>query len=65
MSKPKQTLYQYSAILHDPKKGSKVIVKPTTALATDRNHAERLAVRAIPGEYDGDIERVEVVVRPF
>lgn len=65
MAKPKQELYQYSAILHDSDKGDKVIVEPTTVLANDRNHAERVAVRAIPAEYDDKLVDVEVVVRPF
>ena len=67
-------LYEYAVILNEKrdKDGNisdpgKIVVEPTTILATDEAQAQLLAGRAIPQEYvsDGSLDRLVVVVRPF
>jgi len=66
-------LYEYAVILNEKrdKEGeitdpARIVVDPTTILATDEAQAQLLAGRAIPDEYvDGKLDRLVVVVRPF
>lgn len=64
-------LFEFGAILHptedQAKDGvkSKLIVDIQRQLASDQSAATLLAARAIPEEYIEDLDRVEVVVRPF
>lgn len=44
---------------------AKVIVSPTTVLAKDEKQVGLRAAKAIPDEYLDDLDRVQVVVRPF
>ncbi len=44
---------------------AKIIVQPQTVLAKDEKQAAMLAARAIPEDYVGKLERVEIAVRPF
>lgn len=64
-------LYEFAAILHpseeQAKEGmkSKLIVDIQRQLASDESAATLLAARAIPEEYVNDLDRIQVVVRPF
>lgn len=66
-------LYQYAILWHptkeqmkkDPELKSKVIVEVTTVLAKEDQHAGMMAAREIPEEYAGQLEQVEVAIRPF
>jgi hypothetical protein len=42
-----------------------VIVEPVTVLAKDDQQVGMLAARSIPDEHIADLDRIEVVVRPF
>lgn len=44
---------------------AKIIVQPTTVLAKDEKQAAMLAARALPEDYVGKLESVEIAVRPF
>lgn len=65
-------LYQY-AVIKDERtddngkvvEKAKVVVDVTTILAKDNEQATLLAARAIPDEHMDDLERLQVVVRPF
>lgn len=60
MSESKKSIFEFA--VHD---GEQIIVDPTVVMARDKDHADRLAVRAIPTDSDVKIEDVVVVVRPF
>ena len=63
-----QTVYEYVVYLNDPKeKTRKLLVGPTTVLASSENAARTAAGRqetvlAVALE---DVDNIEVVVRPF
>lgn len=44
---------------------AKVVVMPTDCLAVNETEARTIAARAIPAEYDGKLDQVEIVVRAF
>lgn len=64
-------LFQYAAIweptAEQVKAGekAKLIVEPKTVLCTDDKSAMVLAARDIPDIYLGQLDQVQVVVRPF
>lgn len=64
-------LFQYAVLWHPTEKQeedgkkSKVIVELATILAKDQNSAALVAARSIPDVYVGELEQVEVVIRPF
>ncbi len=64
-------LFEYAAIWHpnekelEQGKSSKIIVDVNTVVAKDQNSATLVAARAIPEEFVEQLDRVEVVVRPF
>ena len=42
-----------------------IVVDPTTVLAEDQSRATLLAGRAIPEDYIGKLDRLDIAVRPF
>jgi hypothetical protein len=67
-------LYEYAVVLNEKrdKEGdvtdpAKIVVSPTTILASDEAQAQLLAARSIPAEHveNGGLDRLVVVVRPF
>ena len=64
-------LFEYAILKHPTSEGKKkgekttIIVQPTTVLAPDQNSAAMLAGRAIPEEELGNLDHLEVVLRPF
>lgn len=67
----KEKLFEYTVIWHPTKEESKsgkkseMIVKPTIQLGADDKGVGMKAIKAIPAQYDGQLDQVEVVVRPF
>lgn len=64
--------FEYLCLLHpkvdkDGKEegDTKMIVEKKFVLAKDDKTAAMQATRAIPKEYDHDLDRVEIIVRPF
>jgi len=43
----------------------KILVKPTHCMASDLSQAQIMAARAIPEEYIGRLQHVQLAVRPF
>ena len=67
-----ERLFQYAVILQPTEEGrdergerAKIIVPLDTVLAKDENEVRIVASRKIPEEYLGNLDRVEVAVRPF
>lgn len=64
-------IFQYAVIKHPTEKEtedgkkSELIVELTTILASDEKAAAMHAARAIPDEYAGDMDCLEVAVRSF
>lgn len=71
----KLALFEAAVLYHPPArtiKGEEVqerrtelVLTPTTFLARDQEHAAMLAARAIDAKYEDELDRCEVVVRPF
>ena len=71
----KLALFEAAVLYHPPvrlKDGEEVeerrtqlVLEPTTFLARDQEHAAMLAARAIDAKYEDELDRCEVVVRPF
>ena len=63
--------FQYLLILRPTEEEAKqaiqsdIIDGPITVLAKDEATARILAARAIPAQFEKDIDRIEVAVRPF
>ncbi len=65
-------LYEYAIIknekldkdgeISDP---ADIVLKPTLVLAKTNKQVEMIAAKAIPDELMDDLERVEIVIRPF
>ena len=70
-----QKIFEYAIIFHQlqtkeqrdngESQKSKLLVPPTHILAKDDKEAAVLAARAIPEDYLGKLDQVEVAVRPF
>lgn len=65
-------LYEYAVILQEKtdKDGevtdeARVLVEPTTLLASEISEVNIVASRQIPEDQIGNLERVTIVVRPF
>ncbi|MHA1966571.1 MAG: hypothetical protein ACW964_02090 [Candidatus Hodarchaeales archaeon] len=64
-------MYQYAILWHpnkdEEKKGkkSKIVVDPTTILASDERVAQMIVIKAIPEEYEDKLEQLDVAIRPF
>lgn len=68
----KQSLFQYAIIWHPTEKEvkdsglkAKLIVEPSTILAIDQDTAKISASMSIPNEYKGQLDQVEILMRPF
>jgi hypothetical protein len=68
----KLRLFEYAMLLHPAldqdgkEKGKTEIIKsPSTVLARDDKQVGILAAREIPKEHLEELERVEIIVRPF
>ncbi len=67
-----KTLFTY-AVLLNPKKAkdgeeqehTKMIVEPTHILAKDEKSLTMQVVRKIPEQYENDLDRVSILIRPF
>lgn len=60
--------FEFLVLLHPEEKStdsSKIIVEKQFVLAKDEKTAAMSATRAIPKEYDADLDRAEIIVRPF
>lgn len=70
-----QKLFDFAILFHpaatedEQKRGVKpkstLLVEPRTILATDDKEASILAAREIPATHTDQLDRVEVVLRPF
>ena len=61
----KQKLFQYAILLHNEDGKTKIIKDLSTVLANDQNSASMAAVLEIPAEHKGDLDNIEIVIRPF
>jgi hypothetical protein len=68
----KQKLFQYAILWHPTEKQvkdegfkSKVLIEPKTILASDQNAAGMAAAMEIPSEYKGQLDQIEIAIRPF
>jgi len=60
--------FEYLVLLHPEEKSkddSKIIVEKQFVMSKDEKTAAMSATRAIPVEFDKDLDRVEIIVRPF
>lgn len=75
MDVKKMKLFEYAVIHHpaptedEQKRGaqpkSELLVEPEYVLAFDEKEASVLAARAIPDSHVDQLDRVEIVLRPF
>ena len=70
MSKSK--LFQFAILWHPTEKQmkdeglkSKVLVEPKIILATDQNSASMSAAMEIPSANKGELDQIEIALRPF
>lgn len=67
----KERLFEYALIWHPKKEQSKdgqrskIVLEPKLVLGTDDKSVGMKAIKAIPAEYDDQLEQIEVVVKPF
>ena len=71
----KGKLFTYCVLFHpkpqrdaggnDTTPKSEILIKPTDVLADNADTVAKIAMRAIPKEYDDKLELVEIAVRPF
>lgn len=67
----KARIWQYAILWHPTEKQvedgkkSELIKDPTTVVANDEKSVAMIAAREVPEEYLTDLDRVEVVCRPF
>lgn len=67
-----QTLFQYAILWHPTEKQikdeglkSKVLVEPKTIMAADQNGAAMSAAMEIPVHKKGELDQIEICLRPF
>lgn len=65
-------LYEYAVVLDEKRdkddeivQRAEVLVPPTTILAEDEKQVGMIAARGIDEDHIKDIERVQIVIRPF
>lgn len=70
MSKPQ--LFQFAILFHPTEKQikddgakSKILIEPKIILAKDQNSANMSAAMEIPEEYKGQLDQVQIAIRPF
>lgn len=68
----KSTFFEYAILWHPTEQQakesntkSKVIVGLTQTLASSNDAAAMIAARDIPNEYVGQLDQVEIILRPF
>ncbi|MCC6818568.1 MAG: hypothetical protein IT245_06745 [Bacteroidia bacterium] len=68
----KSTLFQYAIIWHPTDKQIKdeglksiVLVEPKTILASDVNAANMAAAMDIPADKKGELDQIQIAMRPF
>lgn len=68
----KSLLFQYAILWHPTEKQvkddgakSKVIVELKTILASDQGNAAMAAAMEIPADQKGNLDQIEIIVRPF
>lgn len=67
----KERLFEYALIWHPNKEQSKdgqrskIVLEPKLVLGADDKSVGMKAIKAIPAEYDEQLEQIEVVVKPF
>jgi hypothetical protein len=68
----KLKLFQYAILWHPTEKQmkdedlkTKLLVEPTIILAADEKSAGMMAVMEIPAEKKGEIDQIEIAMRPF
>lgn len=68
----KSTLFQYAIIWHPTDKQIKdeglksiVLVEPKTILASDVNAANMAAAMDIPADRKGELDQIQIAMRPF
>lgn len=68
----KSKLFQYAILWHPTEKQikeeglkSKVLVEPKTILAIDQNSASMSAAMEIPIDKKGELDQIEIALRPF
>lgn len=71
----KLALFEAAVLYHPPthdqegkevkERRTQLVLQPMTFLARDQEHAAMLAARAIDAKYEDELDRCEVVVRPF
>lgn len=65
-------LFQYAILWHPTEKQvkdegmkSKVLIDPKTILSADQNGAAMAAAMEIPADKKGELDQIEIVLRPF
>lgn len=65
-------LFQYAILWHPTEKQvkddgakSKVLVEPKTIMAIDQSNAAMAAAMEIPADKKGELDQIEIVLRPF
>lgn len=65
----KMKLFEYALLLHPKEKDEKgkttILKSPSTILAKDEKQAGMMIAREIPQEHMDDLERIDIIVRPF
>lgn len=68
----KSLLFQYAILWHPTEKQvkddgakSKVIIELKTILASDQGNAAMAAAMEIPSDQKGNLDQIEIIVRPF
>lgn len=67
----KERLFQYALIWHPTREQSKegkkslIVLAPTLVLGSDDKSVGMRAIKAIPAEYDNQLDQIEVVIKPF
>lgn len=64
----KQKLYTYAVLYHekvDDEINTRLLIKPTDILSKDDKTAAMLVARALPEEVLGNLEDVQIIIRPF
>jgi hypothetical protein len=64
-------LYQFAILWHPNKEQkekeakTKLVVEPTTILASNDQVAQMMAVKQIPEEYSDQLDQIDIAIRPF
>jgi len=61
----KKKLFEYAVLFHHKDDGTQLIVEPTYTLALNQDEVKLHAARDIEDTHAEQMDRVEVIVRPF